>query len=141
MEKILRGYIFSRHFMGERVPQNVQNIVIRDYCQRNNIKFLLSSTEYAMSNCNLMLSQTIDELDDINGIVAYSLFQLPSHHAERKELVERVLMKQREIHFALENLIIKDRHSMEKVELIWSVKQTEVDCLKTQELATLDRSF
>ena len=29
-----RGYIFSRPFMDERVPQHVQNIVIRDYCSK-----------------------------------------------------------------------------------------------------------
>ena len=27
--------------MGERVPQHVQNIVIKDFCQKNNFNFLL----------------------------------------------------------------------------------------------------
>ena len=36
--KKVRGYIFSRSFMGERVPQHVQNIVIRDYCEKNNLE-------------------------------------------------------------------------------------------------------
>lgn len=35
----LKGYIFSRPFLGERVPQHIQNIVIRDYCIKNNITF------------------------------------------------------------------------------------------------------
>ena len=35
MENI-RGYIFSRPFMGERVPQSVQSLLIRDYCNKNN---------------------------------------------------------------------------------------------------------
>ena len=43
-----RGYIFSRPFHGNRVPQHVQNMVIRDYCQRNGLNYLLSATEYAM---------------------------------------------------------------------------------------------
>ena len=30
----LKGYIFSRPFFGERVPQNVQNIILRDYCKK-----------------------------------------------------------------------------------------------------------
>ena len=29
-----RGYIGSRPYFGERAPQHVQNLVIRDYCQR-----------------------------------------------------------------------------------------------------------
>ena len=32
--KKLKGYIFSRPFMGEQVPQHVQNIVLRDYCKK-----------------------------------------------------------------------------------------------------------
>ena len=34
IDKGFRGYIFSRPFMEERVPQHVQNIVIRDYCSK-----------------------------------------------------------------------------------------------------------
>ena len=30
----VRGYIFSRSFFGERVPQHIQNIVIRDFCKK-----------------------------------------------------------------------------------------------------------
>ena len=39
LEKRLRGYIFSRPFMEERVPQHVQNIVIRDYCSKKDIQY------------------------------------------------------------------------------------------------------
>ena len=39
--------------MEERVPQHVQNIVIRDYCSKKDIQYLLSSTEYAMENSAL----------------------------------------------------------------------------------------
>ena len=44
--KKLKGYIFSRPFLGERVPQHIQNIVLRDYSKKLNINFLLSATEY-----------------------------------------------------------------------------------------------
>ena len=47
--KKVRGYIFCRSFMGERAPQHVQNIVIRDYCKKNQLSYLLSATEYAMA--------------------------------------------------------------------------------------------
>ena len=36
----------SRDFMGERVPQHVQNLVIRNYCNQNNYQYLLSAVEY-----------------------------------------------------------------------------------------------
>jgi sporadic carbohydrate cluster protein (TIGR04323 family) len=46
IEKRFRGYIFSRPFMEERVPQHVQNIVIRDYCTKKGIQYLLSATPF-----------------------------------------------------------------------------------------------
>ena len=48
--KKYRGYIFSRPFMGERVPQHVQNIVIRDYCNKKNFNYLLIETSAKMVN-------------------------------------------------------------------------------------------
>ena len=72
--KKLRGYITSRPFMGERCPQNIQNLVLRDYCQKIDYEYLLSGTEYAMQNSYLMLQQVIDEIPSIDGIVFYSIF-------------------------------------------------------------------
>lgn len=62
--KQLKGYIFSRAFMGERVPQHVQNLVIRDYCQKNGYQYLLSGTEYAMEGCHLVFEQLLDEIQE-----------------------------------------------------------------------------
>ena len=75
--KIVRGYIFSRKFLDERAPQHVQNIVIRDYCKNNSLQYLLSSTEYILEDSHLMMQQLMNEINKIDGIVAYSLFQLP----------------------------------------------------------------
>jgi sporadic carbohydrate cluster protein (TIGR04323 family) len=92
MNKV-RGYIFSRPFMGERVPQHVQNLVIRDYCERNQLQFLLSATEYAMPNCHLIFEQILSELSGLQGVVAYSLFQLPESE-ERREHIYKLLLQQ-----------------------------------------------
>ena len=75
--KQIRGYIFSRPFLDERVPQNVQNLVIREFCKKENLFYNLSASEYAMANCYKILNQLIHELKSLDGIVAYSLFQLP----------------------------------------------------------------
>jgi sporadic carbohydrate cluster protein (TIGR04323 family) len=72
----LKGYIFSRPFLGERVPQHIQNIVIRDYCVKNNFTFLMSATEYAVKDSLYILSELIDNLKNYDGIVFYSLFRL-----------------------------------------------------------------
>ena len=129
--KRARGYIFSRSFMGERAPQHVQNIIIRDYCARNNLFYLLSSTEYVAKKCHLMLQQTLKELNSIDGIVAYSLFQLPEDKALRAKIYKRILDLKKEMHFSVENLKITRAEDIEKIENIWLVRQALPNCLKT----------
>ena len=63
-----RGYISSRPFGGQRVPQHIQNLVIRDYCQRNGLQYLLSATELAMPNSFLMLTQLQEDIESWTGL-------------------------------------------------------------------------
>ena len=85
--------------MGERVPQHIQNQVIRDYCLHNELDFLLSSTEYAMKDCHLILEQALDNLGSVSGIVSYSLFQLPKRQAQRKSIYNQLLKKKQSFLF------------------------------------------
>ncbi len=127
--KVFRGYIFSRSFMGERAPQHVQNIVLRDYCARNRLHYLLSATEYAMVNCHLILEQVLVELADIDGIVAYSLFQMPINQTQRLRVYERILAQGKEIHFAVEDLSLTTQTDILRLEDIWFVRETLADCV------------
>ena len=121
--KKVRGYNFSRSFMGERVPQHVQNIVIKDFCSKNKLNFLLSATEYSMTSSSYILSQLVNDLDGLLGIVAYSIFQLPENDKKRKEILKKILKKKKKIFFACENLQITNDNEMKRVESIWSVKK------------------
>ena len=117
--------------MGDRAPQHVQNLVIRDYCKKNNLLYLLSSTEYAMKNCHLMLEQVLEELKSIDGVVAYSLFQLPEDQKLRSKVYKKILKFKKEIHFSVEELKIVVPKDIEKIENIWLVRQALPNCLKT----------
>ena len=128
IEKRFRGYIFSRPFMKERVPQHVQNIVIRDYCSKKSIQYLLSATEYAMENSSLILRQLINDLPSIDGIVAYSIFQMPEDDSERQSIFNSVLSLKKEMHFALEGLSLNDNDTCNHIENIWQVKKTLPNC-------------
>ena len=129
-KKKLRGYIFSRSFMNERAPQHVQNIVIRDYCEKNNFLYLLSSVEYVMQSCHLMLQQTLNEIKSIDGIVAYSLFQLPENKQQRLKVYKKILDLKKEIHFSVEGLKISNQDDVKKIENIWEIKQALPKSLK-----------
>jgi sporadic carbohydrate cluster protein (TIGR04323 family) len=127
--KSVRGYIFSRPFQGERVPQHVQNIVIRDYCQRNELRYLLSATEYAMEDCHLILEQVLDELVSIDGIIPYSLFQLPTDPMIRNRFYDRVLSLGKICYFAVEGLKLSNAEERTRIENIWKIKVTLPNCL------------
>ena len=128
--KKVRGYIFSRPFMGERAPQHVQNIIIRDYCEKNNLFYLLSSTEYAKKKSHLMLDQVLNELKNVDGIVAYSLFQLPENKTLRNKVYNKIIKSKKELHFSVEGLKIVNSKDIEKIENIWCIKQSLPNCLK-----------
>ncbi len=122
--KKVRGYIFSRKFLDERVPQHVQNIVIRDYCKNNNLQYLLSSTEYILEDNHLMMQQLMNELNKIDGIVAYSLFQLPKNKQKREKIYQKILKNNKELHFAVEKLKITNKKDTSTIEQIWQIKLT-----------------
>jgi len=126
--KNLRGYISSRPFRGERVAQHVQNIILRDYCSKKEARYLLSGTEYAMKDSYLMLNELIFEIPRIDGIVLFSLFQLPEDRSLRKEVYKEVLIKSGELHFALEGISITNNEEANRVENIWMVRQTLPRC-------------
>ena len=67
------------------VPQHIQQQVIRAYCEKNDLKFLLSATEFLD---NTMMLEAIKE----DVIVMYSIHQWPYGWETGKE-----------VHFAAEN--------------------------------------
>jgi len=129
--KRVRGYIFSRPFMGERVPQHVQNFVIRDYCKKNNLQYLLSATEYAMENSYFIHEQVMNDLSDVNGVVAYSVFQLPENGSSRQKIYKQIMNQKKAYYFAVEGLSMSNESECERIETLWRVKQTLPLCYLT----------
>ena len=128
--KKIRGYIFSRSFLDERVPQNVQNLVIREFCKKENLFYNLSACEYAMSNCYKILYQLIRELKNLDGIVAYSVFQLPVDNEKRNKVLKQMLKLKKIFYFALEDLRLSKLRDLQNIENIWLVKKTLPYCLR-----------
>lgn len=93
--KKFRGYITSKPFLGERVPQNVQNLYIRNFCKIKNFEYLLSGTEYSMKNSFHILEELVHNLKNYDGIIAYSIFQLPQKSFHRTKLLNKILKKKK----------------------------------------------
>lgn len=130
LRKGVRGYIFSRPFCGQRVPQHVQNLVIRDYCQRKQVFFLLSAVEYTMPGCHMMLEQVMNEMVNIDGLVCYSLFQLPENQVYRRQIYQRIIAQGTSLHFAVENAAIHTLRDAMKIEEIWLISKTLPKCVR-----------
>ena len=124
MRNKLKGYVFSRPFMGERVPQGVQNLFLRDYCKKNNYNFDLSSVEYCMDNSFIHLNNLLLNLKNYDGILAYSLFQMPIDPNVRKKFMLKVIKSKKSFHFAIENIVVRDTTSLQKIDDIWAIKQS-----------------
>ena len=101
-----RGYI-SSNMVERSVPQNVQQLVIRDYCKRNGLEFLLSATEYCFGGTKIL-----DAIQE-DGIVFYSLFQLQCLS----------ILHYKECHFAAENIKAITTEEIKKIEGIWLLKK------------------
>ena len=120
--------------MGERVPQHVQNLVIRDYCKKYSLQYLLSAAEYAMDGSHMILQQILDELPQLDGIVFYSLFLLPEQKKERDRVCKVILENKKTIFFAVEGLLMSNKIEHERIDTIWQVKKILPQCLQKMTL-------
>jgi sporadic carbohydrate cluster protein (TIGR04323 family) len=118
-----RGYNFSRPIDGNSIPQRVQNLVIRNYCQQFGLEYLLSATEYEMENSYMILSTLYEELGTIEGIVFYSVHMLPRDASERKKIYENILGRGGSVRFALEELNISNSSDIPALEDIMVCKE------------------
>ena len=100
-----RGYVATRPVRGDRIPHHVQNLVIRDYAERMGLRCpQLPAVEYAMPGCYMMLESVLAELATTEGVIFYSLFQLPERASRRRQIYDRVFGAGCSLHGALENI-------------------------------------
>ncbi len=116
-----RGYIGSRPYHSGDYPQHVQNIIIRNYCQKNQLTYLLSATEYAMPGCYMMLEEVLRSLHTLEGIVLFSIFMLPKSAQKRRAIYDEILKSGATLHAALEDLSIQNEADVQLVEDMMSL--------------------
>ena len=120
-QKEYRGYVFSRSIGAHRVPQHIQNLVIRNHAQKYSLHFLLSGVEHRMNSSYVMLNQLLDDSKDIDGIIIYSMFMLPRQREIRNKMIGRLIDNGKEIHAAVEDLILKDSSDYSRLDNIFLV--------------------
>lgn len=118
-KKWCMGYISSREIDGNIIPQKVQNLVIRDYIERNNFNFLLSSTEYKMKNSFHIFNSLISKkTNNYIGIVIYSLFMLKDH-SNLLNILSKLNKNKLRLFCALEEIEIKNKKDIDNLKKIF----------------------
>jgi len=118
-----RGYIFSRSIDNNFIPQRVQNLVIRDFAFRKKVFFKLSSTEYNMKDCYIMLNTLVKDINKIDGIIFYSIEMLPTDKKKTLKLINLFIKKKKILYFALEELKVSSKKDLKRIMEILLIKK------------------
>jgi sporadic carbohydrate cluster protein (TIGR04323 family) len=116
-----RGYCTSHSFGGFRIPVPVQNLILRDYAARTNRLFRLSINELNFPNCYLHLESLLRELPSLDGILMSSYFMLPPDQSHRRRIYSAVLDHRAELHFVLENTILRSTADADRLEDLFRI--------------------
>ena len=111
--KFFKGYISSRKLNGSYIPQKLQNLAIRDFAERKNLKLSLSGTEWKIKNSYLMIRSIVKSEKKIDGIIFFSVFQIAENIKFFKYLILQMIIKKKIIYFVLEDLEIKGKKNLD----------------------------
>jgi len=126
-----RGYVTPRSFGGLSIPVPVQNLVMRDYCQRKGLLFKLPFNENIFPQSYMVLEGILRNLAGVRGIVSCSYFMLPEQPARRARLYEMLFRAGAEFHFAMEEVVVARLADTEAIEEILTVYRTLQRCPTT----------
>jgi sporadic carbohydrate cluster protein (TIGR04323 family) len=121
-----RGYVSSRPFGGFCIPVPVQSLVLRDYCQRNGLVYVLPVNENVFPHSYLVLEGMIRDLGSYQGIVACSIHMMPQTAERRRVIFDTILSQWSAIHFCIEDIVVSDDPGVAKLEGIFSL----LDCVR-----------
>lgn len=118
------GYLSSRRFYDERVPQHIQGSILRSFCNANNLKYSFGVVEYSFDNCFLMLEDLVNTTFR-SSIVVYSVWQFPREYQLRSVVCEKIAEKQIDLFFAVENISnnnLSAKDFQNKLDLLFDLK-------------------
>ena len=127
-KKGFRGYCTHNSFGEYRIPVSAQNILYRDYAKKNELYFKLSVNELFFQECFLHLFTLLDELEGLEGVLMCSIFMLPEDSKLRQKVYDRFLSEDCELHFVLENFILKNINNVEELEQVFQIRKMIGNC-------------
>lgn len=118
-----RGYVTSRPFGQFNIPVPLQSLALRDYCQRNNVLYVLPVNENAFPHSYMVLEGMIQDLAEYEGIVMYSMHMLPQRAERRRRIYGQILGQGCSLHVVLEGVVVSGPQDVEKLEELLQLNQ------------------
>ncbi len=114
--KTYAGYINLKAINGVIFPSYAQNQMNKDFIV-NKLKgqFYLATNENTYGSNNIVLISLLKE-KSIKGVVMLSVFSLPNNFNDRKNIYKICLDNKKEIHFNFEQLKLKTKKDIDKIE-------------------------
>ena len=117
-----RGYCTHNRFGEYKMPVPAQNIIYKDYVLKNNLHFKLSVSELFIKGSYVTLYSLLKELNSLEGILMCSYSMLPKDTKKRHQIFNAVLESNSQLHFVLENFVLKNQYDINKLEKIIRLK-------------------
>jgi sporadic carbohydrate cluster protein (TIGR04323 family) len=102
-KKIYQGYVKLQSFNNIYLPPAIQNLVIKNYCEQNNLIFKLSVNEQNIKNCYMELFFILRNVKKIDGIIMNSIYMLPQDTKDFKLFCSLYSKRNIELIFIFEN--------------------------------------
>jgi sporadic carbohydrate cluster protein (TIGR04323 family) len=111
-----RAYVTPRPFGNYNIPVPLQSLALRDYCQNNNMLFVLPANENIFPRSYMVLEGLIQDLSDYEGILMCSMHMLPKRAERRRQIYTRILEQGCSLHFVFERLTVDGPQAVERIE-------------------------
>tara|TARA_B110000977_G_scaffold682_1_gene978 strand:- start:29876 stop:30322 length:447 start_codon:yes stop_codon:yes gene_type:complete len=116
MKRIFAGYINLKPINGVIFPSYIQNTINKDYIVRDlKSDFYMSTNENTYGKNYIILTSLLKD-KKINGVTFLSAFSLPDTLKKRLEIYAIALRNKKEIHFIFEEINLKKKLDIEKIE-------------------------
>ena len=117
-------YTTLRKIAGMNIPAPLQNMYIKNYCHNNNLKFSLPIEEYIFEDSYIELFGILEKFNkNYSGLITFSIYCLPNKIDIRNKFLEKTILKQKEIHFIFEKIILKNIKDIEVINLLYKLKK------------------
>ena len=102
-KNIYQGYVQLMEFNTIYLPAPIQNLIMKNFCDQNNVTFKLSVNEHYIKNCYMELFFILKKIKKIDGLIMSSIYMLPQDKKSFSHFVKLYKKRKLKLIFIFEN--------------------------------------